>query len=68
MKIRAYHLGEEHEIWQLFFQTIHNVNTQHYSQKQLDAWAPAAFNQILWREKLAKLSSFVCVKEKKIVG
>jgi putative acetyltransferase len=68
MKIRAYHLGEEHEIWQLFNQTVHHVNAQHYSNKQLDAWAPAVFDKKLWRDKLAMLNSFVCVKEEKIVG
>jgi putative acetyltransferase len=68
MKIRLYHLGEEHEIWQLFKQTIHHVNVQHYSQKQLDAWAPAVFDNTLWSNKLAKHSSFVCVKGEKIVG
>jgi len=68
MKIRAYHLGEEREIWQLFHDTIHHINAEHYSQKQLDAWAPEPFDETLWRDKLAKLSSFVCVKEEKIVG
>tara|TARA_R110002167_G_C12658646_1_gene649706 strand:- start:1223 stop:1690 length:468 start_codon:yes stop_codon:yes gene_type:complete len=68
MEIRSYHLGEEHEIWQLSNQTIHNVNAQHYSQKQLDAWSPALFDKTLWNNKLAKLNSFVCIKDKKIVG
>ena len=68
MKIRAYHLGEEHEIWQLFKQTIHHVNARHYSQKQLAAWAPATYEETLWSDKLAKLRSFVCLKEQIIVG
>jgi putative acetyltransferase len=68
MKIRSYHLGEEHEIWQLFYQTIHSVNAQHYSQKQLDAWAPSTFDEMFWKDKLAILNSFVCAKSQKIVG
>ncbi|WP_339721516.1 GNAT family N-acetyltransferase [uncultured Paraglaciecola sp.] len=68
MKIRAYHFGEEHEIWQLFYQTIHYVNVKDYSQKQLDAWAPRSFEQLLWRDKLAKLGSFVCVNSQQIIG
>ena len=68
MKIRAYHLGEEQKIWQLFHDTIQHINAEHYSQKQLHAWAPPLFDQSLWSKKLAKLSSFVCVKEEKIVG
>lgn len=68
MKIRAYHLGEEHEIWQLFTQTVHHVNAQHYSQKQLAAWAPGLFEHQEWSNKLTKLNSFVCVESGKIVG
>jgi putative acetyltransferase len=29
MKIRDYHLGEGHEIWQLFNQIVYRVNAQH---------------------------------------
>lgn len=68
MEIRAYHQGDEHEIWKIFNQTIHTVNAQHYSKIQLAAWSPAIFDKLLWREKLAKLSSFVCLKKEKIVG
>jgi putative acetyltransferase len=39
MEIRAYHLGKEHEILHLFHQTVHHVNAQHYTKKQLDAWS-----------------------------
>jgi putative acetyltransferase len=68
MEIRAYHLGKEHEIWHLFHQTVHHVNAQHYTKKQLDAWSPSLSNKILGNKKLAKLGSFVCVNEKKISG
>ncbi|WP_299073597.1 GNAT family N-acetyltransferase [uncultured Paraglaciecola sp.] len=68
MKIRAYHLGEEHEIWQLFQHTVHHVNARDYTKKQLNAWAPAEFNTVLWTKKLAELGSFVCVDNKKIIG
>lgn len=68
MEIRSYHLGEEHEIWQLFYNTIQHVNAQHYSQKQLDVWAPSHFDNTLWGEKLAKLCTFVCIANNKIIG
>jgi hypothetical protein len=65
MEIRAYLLGEEHEIWHLLHQTVHHVNAQHYTKLQLDTWSPSLTNKILWNKKLAKLGSFVGVKEKK---
>jgi putative acetyltransferase len=68
LNIRSYHFGEEHEIWQLFNQTIHHVNSQHYTQKQLDAWAPSQFDKNLWCKKLTKLCSFVCINNDKILG
>lgn len=68
MKIRAYHLGEEHQIWQLFYQTIHGINVQDYTQKQLNAWAPNYFDQQLWSKKLATLDTFVCVNSQQLHG
>ncbi|MBU3002901.1 GNAT family N-acetyltransferase [Paraglaciecola arctica] len=68
MKIRAYHFGEEHQIWQLFYQTIHKVNAANYSQKQIDAWAPNDFDQQFWQEKLAALGTFVCVNSSEFRG
>ncbi|MEP1449232.1 MAG: GNAT family N-acetyltransferase [Paraglaciecola sp.] len=68
MEIRAYHLGEEHQIWQLFYQTVHGINAQDYSQNQLDAWAPNSFDQHLWQKKLTTLGTFVCVNSRRIQG
>lgn len=68
MEIRQYHWGEEHEIWQLFTQTIHHINAKHYTESQLSAWAPKKFDQALWTTKLAMLGTFVCIEGRKIVG
>lgn len=65
MVIRAYHLDEKHEMWQLFHQTVHYLDTQHYSQKQLYAWSSSLFDKTLWSKKLAKLNYFSCINEKK---
>ena len=51
-----------------FRHTIHQINAQHYSQKQRDAWAPTHIDNTLWNKKIAHLSSFVCVEENKILG
>jgi hypothetical protein len=65
VKIRAYHLGEPHEMCHLFHQTVNHVNAQHYNKKQLDAWSPSLSNKILGNKKLAKLGSVTGVNEKK---
>ncbi len=40
MKIRRYKENEITDLWNLYFNTIHNVNTADYTKEQIDAWAP----------------------------
>lgn len=40
MEIRAYQESDISQLISLFYETVHFVNKQHYSQEQLDAWAP----------------------------
>ena len=38
MEIRKFKPGEEQEIWELFYNTIHKVNIKDYSREQINAW------------------------------
>lgn len=40
MKIRGYAESDLSQLVSLFYETVHTVNKQDYSQEQLDAWAP----------------------------
>lgn len=68
MHIRYYRPGEEPLLRQLFFQTIHTVNQQHYAEEQLNVWAPPIYDENQWRERMAGVNPFVCLADDTIVG
>ncbi|MEZ9059237.1 GNAT family N-acetyltransferase [Vibrio pelagius] len=68
MKIREYRNTDAPELWALFFNTIRNVNIQHYSQSQVEAWAPSEFSIDVWQNKMDKIRPFVVELEGTIVG
>ncbi|MEH2394342.1 MAG: hypothetical protein V7K21_22670 [Nostoc sp.] len=41
MRLRTYEIGDTEEIMKLFYDTVHEVNIHDYTEKQVDAWAPA---------------------------
>jgi putative acetyltransferase len=40
MQVRKFKSGEELELWQLFHDTIHQVNKADYTTEQIMAWPP----------------------------
>jgi len=48
--IREYTLGDEAEIYQLFYATVHHINCKDYTQIQLDLWAPKEPELHKWRK------------------
>ncbi len=68
--IRTFELGDETEIYQLFYDTVHYVNCKDYTQEQLDAWAPKNPDLPEWRKSLATNYTFVAVDKTsdKIIG
>ncbi|WP_198939371.1 GNAT family N-acetyltransferase [Motiliproteus sp. MSK22-1] len=68
MEVRRYHKGEEGELWRIFYNTVHQINARHYSEAQINAWAPAGLDQQLWSGKIQDIDPYVVVLEGKIVG
>ncbi|WP_454785823.1 GNAT family N-acetyltransferase [Legionella sp. WA2024007413] len=68
--IRAYEQGDEAEIYQLFYDTVHYVNCRDYNKEQLDVWAPKNPDLSQWRKSLAENYTFVAIDKKngKILG
>ena len=56
------------EIAQLFTTTVHSINRMHYSQQQLDAWAPRPYNLQHWQQRVAQKQPLVAEYERQIVG
>ncbi|QDT66402.1 GNAT family N-acetyltransferase [Calycomorphotria hydatis] len=68
LKIRRYQAGEEQELWQLYHDTVHEVNRADYSQEQLQAWVPSKYPKQEWGSRMQRLQPFVCEFERRIVG
>ena len=68
MEIRRYHLGEEEEIWQLFYNTVHIVNQRDYTKEQIERWAPQNKDMKKWAERIKKKNPFVAVEGGEVLG
>lgn len=67
-QIRSYQPGEEEELHQLFFDTVHNVNQRDYTAEQLRAWAPQPYNSVNWASRVQQSEPFVALHNEQIVG
>lgn len=68
MIIRNYRDSDAPLLWQLYFNTVRKVNSQHYSPEQVAAWAPRHFDPQLWQARMAALEPFVGEIDGVIVG
>jgi putative acetyltransferase len=68
MQIRKFTKGDEPVLWELFYNTIHRVNINDYTQEQIDAWSPANLDPALWRNKIQSIKPFVVEHNGEIVG
>ncbi|WP_394145628.1 GNAT family N-acetyltransferase [Vibrio atypicus] len=68
IRIRDYKPSDAPKLWTIFFDTIRNVNTQDYTQTQVEAWAPDNFDPAVWQKKMNAISPFVAEKRGEIVA
>ena len=68
MEIRRYLTGEEETLRHLFYETVHRINIQDYTQAQVDAWAPAEYDHEAWIERLKGTSPWVAVEGDELLG
>jgi len=59
IQIRPFQITDVSQIAQLFHQTVHEVNIQHYSLSQVKAWAPDDLNFRNWADICANRSTYV---------
>ena len=60
--LRTYHPKDAQSTWELFYGTIHEINSADYTVDQLYAWAPAEIDLQEWSNRLLK-NDFVVVAE-----
>lgn len=71
MEIRAYQESDISQLISLFYETVHSVNKQHYSQEQLDAWVPKEekeFKLHTWSASLRQNITYVAETNGYVVG
>lgn len=59
IQIRPFQITDVSQIAQLFHQTVHEVNIQHYSLSQVKAWAPDDLNFRNWADICANRLTYV---------
>ena len=68
MQIRKYQSSDCKEITELFYNTIHTVNTRDYTKEQVEVWAPEEPDLDKWNESLFAHYSIVATEDNIIVG
>ncbi len=66
--IRDYIESDAEALWELFFNTIRNINRRDYSQSQVEAWATDSLDSEYWTARMNGLSPFVAEINGVIVG
>ncbi|MEZ8064398.1 MULTISPECIES: GNAT family N-acetyltransferase [Vibrio] len=68
VKIRNYQASDAKALWDIYFNTVRNINVRDYSQEQVEAWAPSYFDSELWQKCLHRIRPFVAELEGVVVG
>jgi putative acetyltransferase len=68
MLIREFMINDTEEIMQLFYDTVHRINSRDYSQEQVDAWAPEHMDAQKWIERMQDRMTYVAEENGKVIG
>ena len=66
--IRKYESSDCTHIAELFYQTVHTINSKDYTKTQLDVWATGDINLEEWDKSFLEHHTVVAVKNNMIVG
>ena len=68
MTIRPYKTEDCPALAQLFYDTVHTVNTKDYSPSQLDVWATGQVDIAAWNESFLSHLTVIALHGEQIVG
>jgi len=67
--VREYKPEDVQFLANIYYNTIHQINILHYSQEQVDVWAPkTSLETGGWSKKFLRTKPFVAVVEGEVVG
>lgn len=68
MIIRKYLASDCNSLADLFYETVHTVNAEDYSQEQLNVWATGKVDLEQWNQSFMEHYTVVAIEDEKIVG
>ena len=68
LNIRKYTEEDAQATWELFFNTVRNINRQDYNEQQLQAWAPESMDLFIWNKRMMDVEPFVAEVDGITVG
>ncbi|MDU2489913.1 MAG: GNAT family N-acetyltransferase [Clostridium celatum] len=68
MIIRRYETSDCKYVAELFYNTVHFINSKDYTEEQLNVWATGNIDLEQWNQSLMSNFSFVAVEDELIVG
>lgn len=69
ISIRDYQPGDVQALANIFYNTIHRVNIQHYTKDQVDVWAPlSSLETEGWAKKFPRTKPIIAIVGDEIVG
>ncbi|ABS34007.1 GNAT family N-acetyltransferase [Clostridium botulinum] len=68
MNIRIYQSEDCREIVELFYNTVHSINSRDYNSAQLDVWAPKEIDIVSWDKSFSQHCSIVAEESDVIIG
>lgn len=67
--IREYRAEDAGALARIFYNTIHQINIQHYNKEQVDVWAPkSVLEGVAWAERFLQTKPFIAFIDDQIVG
>lgn len=68
MNIRNFKDEDIESVLNLFYDTVHSVNSKDYNNEQLKAWGPKELDRLKWIESLNRNYSIVAEENTQIIG
>jgi putative acetyltransferase len=68
MHIRRFQPGEELDLFEIYYSAIHLIARMHYTDEQLNAWAPPNLDRDIWVNRIRGINPFVAEIDGKLVG
>lgn len=67
--IRNYRSEDTQALANIYYNTIHRINIKHYTQEQVDVWAPeSSLDGESWAKKFLRTDPIIAVVGNKVVG